>query len=56
MRDAIARLVDERDELYFRSIDQQAQIERLKKRLRAVEDKRERAREKIAHLIQQLPQ
>ena len=56
LRDLISQLVDERDELHRRSLEQQAQLEKLKQRCRVLDKKRSDARQRVEHLIQQLPQ
>ena len=56
LREAISQLVDQRDELHRRTLEQAEQIKKLRKRLQVVDQKRERARQRVEHLIQQLPQ
>ena len=56
LRDAIGQLVDQRDELHRRNLEQAAQIKKLRQRLQVLDEKRSDARARIAHLIQQLPQ
>ena len=56
LRDAISQLIEQRDELYHRSIEQGEQIKKLRQRVRILDEKRSQASSKIKHLLQQLPQ